>query len=96
MRVDCENSVVRSKIDVDAESLDDRVYGLEGAPDRAAIERVAGHLLQSRILDGYACRRACQRANTVTGEKGSLNRFKSDTAAGANDENLGHALSYLF
>jgi hypothetical protein len=32
----------------------------------------------------------------VTGEKGSLNRFKSNTAAGANDENLGHALSYLF
>jgi hypothetical protein len=32
----------------------------------------------------------------VTGEKGSLNRFKSDAAAGANDENLGHALSYLF
>src|SRR5262245_7914738 len=63
--------------DVDAESLDDHVHALEGAPDRAAIERVAGHLLQSRVLDWYT------------------HRFESDATAGTNDENFGHALSYL-
>src|SRR5262245_41144221 len=73
-----------SRRDVDAESLDDHVYSLKGAPDRAAIKRVAGHLLQSRILDGYARRRTSQRANIMAGEKGSLHRFKSDAAAGAN------------
>jgi hypothetical protein len=31
----------------------------------------------------------------MAGEKGSLHRFKSDAAAGANDEDFGHAWSYL-
>jgi hypothetical protein len=84
--------------DVNAKALDDRVHALQGVLDRAAIERVSGHLLQGWILNSYACRRTCQRTNAVTGEKGSLYSLKSDATAGAYDEKLGHVLpnSYLF
>src|SRR5213592_2776352 len=94
MRVDCENSVVRSNIEARCQrrGLDDHVPALEGVLDRAAIERVPGHLLQGWILNRYACRRTCQRTNAVTGGKCRLYRFKSDATAGSNDEKLGHVL----
>ena len=100
--MDCENKCCAledgPRRDVNAEGLDNHVYALECISDRIAIERVAGHLLEVRILDWYACRRTCQGANVMTGEKGGLYSFKSDAAAGTYDQNLGHAFlkSYCF
>ena len=45
-----------SRREVDAERLDNYVNVLECVPDRVAIERIARHLIEGRILDGYACR----------------------------------------
>src|SRR5262245_48531797 len=84
-----------SKGDVDTERLDSHVDAFECIPNRATFERVARKLLQVRILDRYACRRTRQSTDFMTAAKGSLHRFKSDATAGANDENFGHALSYL-
>jgi hypothetical protein len=39
-------------------------------------------------LDWYACCRTCQRAYAVAGAKRRPHGFKSDDAAGANDENF--------
>jgi hypothetical protein len=50
----------------------------------------AGNRRTTRILDGYACRRPRQRANTLASAEGSLHCLKSDAAAGANDEKFRH------
>ena len=76
--------------EVNAERLDNHVDVLECVPDRVAIERVARHLIEVCILDWYACRRTRQGANAVAGAKRGPHRFKSDTAAGTNDEDCGH------
>jgi hypothetical protein len=62
--------------DVDTERLDNHVDVFEGVPDRIAIERVAGYLIQGHILDGYACRRACQRANAMNRREGQPSPFQ--------------------
>ena len=64
----------RPRGDVDAERLDNHVDVSDCLMDRVAIESIAGHRLQTRILDGYACRRTRQRANAMASPKGSLDR----------------------
>jgi hypothetical protein len=49
----------------------------------------------TRILDGYACRRPRQRAKTVASAKHTLDCFKSDATAGANDEKFRHGAPTL-
>ena len=84
-------SKMSSRGEVNAERLDGYVDLLKCLAHGIAIERVARHLLEFRILDWDACGRARQGPNTMAGAKGGFYRFKSNAAAGTYDENLGHA-----
>ena len=62
----------------------------ECVPDRVAIESVAGNLLQTRILDGYACRRPRECTNAMASVNRGSYGLKSDATAGAHDEKFRH------